>query len=400
MRGLFFDNNILKVGLLNVTSRLYKNAALLPLSPTRYGRVEEPEIPNPRWIKVKNKSCGICGSDVHFIFMELDPKSFPAATPGLSRKFLGHEMIGEVVEVGREVSRFREGDRVCLRIDWPSCYQMEIEPMCRQCEAGNYMMCENLGAKKLPLVNTGGGFSPYMVMHRTQPYKVPNDLTDNEALLLEPVASAAHGVMKRIPERGDRVLVVGCGTIGLLSIAIAKALQKNAEVFAVARYTFQADMARRMGATDVFLDKGDVYKSIAGITEAKYHEGYFGNKILLGGFDIIYDSVGSDRSLQNALRWVRGGGSLVILGINFRPGRIDYSPIWHQELNVTGMNCHANEQGGKTSFDIAARLLMDKRIDTDGLITHRFPMQRYREAIRIFKNKGKHKAIKIVLDHR
>jgi threonine dehydrogenase-like Zn-dependent dehydrogenase len=64
------------------------------------------------------------------------------------------------------------------------------------------------------------------------------------------------------------------------------------------------------------------------------------------------------------------------------------------------MNCHANEQGGKTSFDIAARLLMDKRIDTDGLITHRFPMQRYKEAIRIFKNKGKHKAIKIVLDHR
>jgi threonine dehydrogenase-like Zn-dependent dehydrogenase len=159
-------------------------------------------------------------------------------------------------------------------------------------------------------------------------------------------------------------------------------------------------MARRMGATDVFLDKGDVYKSIAGITEAKYHEGYFGNKILLGGFDIVYDSVGNDRSLQNALRWVRGGGSLVILGINFRPGRIDYSPIWHQELNVTGMNCHANEQAGKTSFDIAARLLMDKRIDTDGLITHRIPMQRYKEAIKIFRNKGKHKAIKIVLDHR
>ncbi len=400
MRGLFFDNNIIKIGLLQATSKLYKYAALLPLSPTRYGRIDEPEIPNPRWIKVKNRACGICGSDIHFIFMELDPKSFPAATPGLSRKFLGHEMVGEVVEVGGEVSRFKEGDRVCLRIDWPSCYQMEIEPMCQQCQAGNYMMCENLGARKLPVVNTGGGFSPYMVMHRTQPYKVPSDLTDNEALLLEPVASAVHGVMKRIPERGDRVLVIGCGTIGLLSIAIARALGRGAEIFALARYAFQADMARRMGATDVVIDNKEVYKNMAGITGAQYHEGYFGNRILLGGFDIVYDSVGSDRSIQDALRWVRGGGSLVILGINFRPGRIDYTPIWHQEINVTGMNCHANEKGGKTSFDIASRLLMDKRIDTDGLITHRFPMHRYREAIRVFKNKGKHKAIKIVLDHR
>jgi threonine dehydrogenase-like Zn-dependent dehydrogenase len=397
---LFFDNNIVKTGLLQVTSKLYKYAALLPLSPTRYGRIDEPEIPNPRWIKVKNKACGICGSDIHFIFMELDPKSFPAATPGLSRKFLGHEMVGEVVEVGGEVSRFKEGDRVCLRIDWPSCYQMEIEPMCRQCAAGNYMMCENLGARKLPIVNTGGGFSPYMVMHQTQPYKVPSDLTDDEALLIEPVASAVHGVMKRIPERGDRVLVIGCGTIGLLSIAIAKALGRGAEIFALARYPFQADMARRMGATDVVIDNREAYKNMAGITGAQYHEGYFGNRILLGGFDIVYDSVGSDRSIQDALRWVRGGGSLVILGINFRPGRIDYTPIWHQEINLTGMNCHADEKGGKTSFDIASRLLMDKRIDTDGLITHRFPMRRYREAVKVFKKKGKHRAIKIVLDHR
>jgi threonine dehydrogenase-like Zn-dependent dehydrogenase len=400
MRGLFFDNNIIKVGLLQITSKLYKYAALLPLSPTCYGRIDEPEIPNPRWIKVKNKACGICGSDIHFIFMELDPKSFPAATPGLSRKFLGHEMVGEVVEVGGEVSRFKKGDRVCLRIDWPSCYQMEIDPMCRQCEAGNYMMCENLGVRKLPVVNTGGGFSPYMVMHQTQPYKVPSDLTDDEALLIEPVASAVHGVMKRIPERGDRVLVIGCGTIGLLSIAIAKAMGRGAEIFALAKYPFQADMARRMGATDVVIDNREAYKSMASITGAQYHEGYFGNRILLGGFDIVYDSVGSDRSIQNALRWVRGGGSLVILGINFRPGRIDYTPIWHQEINVTGMNCHADEKGGKTSFDIASRLLMDKRIDTDGLITHRFPMHRYREAVKVFKNKGKHKAIKIVLDHR
>jgi len=399
MKALYLDNNLVKIVMTQAASLLYRNAALTAISPTRYTEVPEPEIPNPRWLKVRNRACGLCGSDIHFIFLEMDPKCFPAAIPGISRKYLGHELLGEVIETGNEVTDFKMGDRVCLRIDWPSCYQMEINPMCPQCQKGEYMLCQNLGARKLPLVDVGGGFSPYMVMHQTQPFKVPSGLSDDEAVLVEPMACAVHGVRKHPPEKGDRVLVLGCGTIGLLTIAVAKATQQDSEVIALARYPFQAEVAKKLGADEVIIGEKNPYMRIADLTGAKYFEGYFGNKILLGGFDIIYDSIGNDSSINDALRWVRSRGCVVIIGINFKPGKIDYSTIWHQEIIVTGINCHAVEEEGRSSFDIAADFLAKMKLPTNEIITHRFPMKNYREAINTFFSKGKEKAIKIVLEH-
>ncbi|MCJ7771576.1 MAG: alcohol dehydrogenase catalytic domain-containing protein [Desulfobacterales bacterium] len=400
MKALFIEKNILKILLLNITSKIFKYAALYPPAPARYTDVQEPEIPGPDWIKVRNRSCGLCGTDIHLLFMDMDPKIFPAATPGIYRKYLGHEMVGEIVEVGSNITEFKKGERVCLRIDWPSCFQMEIDPKCGQCAAGNYMLCENLGKKTLPTEHTGGGFSKYMIMHKTQPFKVPDQLNDDEAVLIEPTAVAVHGVMKHKPKPNDKILVIGCGTIGLLTIASVKAAEPSAEIFATARYAFQSEAAKKMGADYILLEsEPDIYKQISEQTNASFHQGYLGNKILLGGFDLIYDTIGNDASINNALRWTRAGGNVVILGINFRPGKIDYTPLWHQEIMLTGTNCHVIHPNEISSFDFAADFLVKKKIDTSGLITHRFPMEKYREAVKTFLSKGKHKAIKIVLDH-
>jgi len=399
MKALYFDNSLPRIVMVQTASLLYRHAALMSFSPTRYTEVPEPEIPNPRWLKVRNKACGICGSDIHFMFMEMDPKSFPAATPGIARKYLGHELVAEVMEVGDDAGGFQKGDRVCLRIDWPSCFQMEIDPMCPQCARGEYMLCQNLGARKLPLIDVGGGFSPRMVMHRTQPFKIPDGISNDEALLLEPLACAVHAVRKQLPGAKDRVLVVGCGTIGLLTVAVIKAMVKDAEVIALARYPVQAEMARTFGADEVITGEKHPYRRIAELTGAKYFEGYFGNKILLGGFDVIYDTIGNDDSITQALRWARSSGTVVIVGINFKPGKIDYSPLWHQELKVTGINCHALEDGADSSFDIAARMIAEGRLPVGLLITHRFPMERWRDAVKTFLAKGSEGAIKIVLEH-
>lgn len=400
MKALFIENNLFKILLLQITSKIFTHAALYPPAPARYTDVPEPEIPGPNWIKVKNRSCGLCGTDIHLLFMNMDPKIFPAATPGIYRKYLGHEMVGEIVAIGSNVNEFSTGDRVCLRIDWPSCYQMEIDPKCSQCAAGNYMLCENLGKKSLPTEHTGGGFSTYMIMHKTQPFNVPDQLSDDEAVLIEPTAVAIHGVTKHKPKPKDKVLIIGCGTIGLLTIAAVKATEPSSEIAATARYAFQVEAAKKMGAKHIFFEtEPDLYKHLSEQTHAKYHQGYLGNKILLGGFDLVYDTVGNDTSIHNALRWTRAGGKVVILGINFRPGRIDYTPLWHQEVILTGTNCHVIHPNEPSSFDIAADFLIKKKIDTSGLITHRFAMENYREAVKTFVSKDKHRAIKIVLDH-
>jgi 2-desacetyl-2-hydroxyethyl bacteriochlorophyllide A dehydrogenase len=400
MKALYFDNDIKRIVALKAAAVFDKRAAFRSFSPVQYADVPEPRLPNERWLKVRNLSCGLCGTDVHFLFMEMDPGCFPAATPGIARKFLGHELVGEVVEAGDAVVDVRVGDRVAMRLDWPSCFQLEITPPCRHCAVGAYMLCENVGRKELPLRDVGGGFSPFMVMHRSQPFRLPEALAGDRALLLEPTASALHGVLKARPELGDKVLVIGAGTIGLLAAAIVKALTPEAKVTVVARYGFQADMARRMGADAVAPGGRTAYADLARLTNARHLRGHFGNEILLGGFDVVYDTVGNDGSLRDALRWARAGGSVVLLGINFQPGKLDYSPIWSQEVRVTGINCHATEEDGRTSFDWAAELLADRSFPVDGMVTHRFPMARWRDAVEAFLDKKSAKAIKIALDHK
>jgi threonine dehydrogenase-like Zn-dependent dehydrogenase len=399
VKALYVDFDMRRVVALALAKTVSRRFAFAPFAPLRFREVREPEIPGPRWIKVRNLRCGLCASDIHFAFMDIDVKSFPAAAPGVPRKYLGHELVGEVIEAGPEVRNVAVGDRVALRIDWPSCFQQDLATPCRQCASGSYMLCENIGLRPVPVVDTGCGFSPFMVMHRSQPFRIPPGLTDDEAVLLEPTAVAVHTVMKLSPKPAQKVLVIGAGTIGLLTIAVAKALEPACEVSCVARYPFQAEQAVRMGSDRALSDREGLYRRAADATAARYIEGSFGNRILLGGFDLVYDSVGNDRSLRDALRLARAGGTVVLAGINLQPGRLDYSPVWNQEVNLVGVNSHATEPTGENSFEVAARLMSSKAIRVEGMVTHRFPLEEYRRAIGAFCAKGTSRAIKIVIDH-
>jgi len=397
MKALYFENDLLRIMALKATSKLNRLAALGPLSPLRYEEVPEPSLPNERWVKVRNLACGLCGTDIHFMFMEMDPKSFPAALPGIKKKYLGHELVGRVVEAGTE-SGFVVGNRVVMRLDWPSCAQLEIERPCRQCAEGNYMLCENLGIGRLPDGAVGGGFSPFMVMHRSQPCLVPDALSDDQALLLEPTACAVHGVGKASFRAGDKVLVIGGGTIGLLTASVIGHRHPEVTVHCLVRYPYQAEAACEVGARAILSGKGN-YQTVASATAGRALSGYFGNEIVLGGYDTIFDTVGNDASLHDALRWVRGRGRVVLMGINFMPGKVDYTTIWNQEIELSGINCHATESDGRNSFEHAAEILQAGRLDPSLILTHRLPMHRWKEAVKLFLNKGASKATKIVLEH-
>lgn len=397
MKALYWENRLSRVILLKAAQRFSRYAALGPFSTLRYADIPEPALPGPRWLKVRNIACGLCGTDLHFMFMDLDPKCFSAAMPGISRKYLGHELVAEVVETGAEVAGLSPGERVVMRIDWPSCHQLEIDPPCPPCAGGSYMLCERVGERNLPVVDTGGGFSPYMVMHRSQPFQAPDALSNDAALLLEPMASAVHGVLKAPPRPGDRALVTGGGTIGLLTVAALRALYPDTPVWCLARYPFQAAVAEKLGARPL-MDGRDRYARVAQAAGARHVRGHFGNEILLGGFERVYDSVGNDATLTDALRFARAGGTVVLVGINFAPGKVDYSPVWCQEVNLLGINCHATESDGRNSFEVAAQVLLAGGVDPADIITHRFPVAEYKRAVKAFLNKRESRAIKVVLD--
>jgi len=464
VKALYFDRATARALAAQALGKVRKDLAFGRLSPVSYGEVPIPELPGPEWVKVANLECGLCGTDVHLMFMDIDPRSFAAAIPTLPRTFLGHECWGRVVGAGESARTGRDGpsggfcpgERVALRISWPSCVQMGIDPPCRQCRAGAYMLCENTGrlasqataaasapdspeprrqgkgrrsrnggrrrraeAAPEPAVadtstmgavaavsgdgswlsgDLGGGFSPIMVAHAEQLFRIPDAVPNERAVLLEPTAVAVHAALRRLPQPGDHVLVIGGGSIGLLLMAVLRHYAPDIELHCVVRHEMQAALAEWLGAI-VHRPGAGLARDLARASGACYVHAPFSNEALLGGFDVVFDAVGSGETLRDALRWVRARGAVVLLGAELRSGRFDYTPLWHQEIDLLGVDGHATEADGRSSFDHAAQLLADPGFPVEGLVTHRFPMDAWQDAVRAFLDKEKSGAVKIVLEH-
>lgn len=398
MLSVYFDVIPWKIVLAQALGRVHEGAKWSRMSPLRMAELPEPELPGPEWVKVRVHSCGLCGSDMHLLRLAINPRASIAAIPGMSRIFLGHEIYGEVVESGRDAAGLKAGDKVGFNGFFPNCRALEIEP-CAHCAEGNYTLCLNPHMGKLPM-NRGGGFSEFMVAHRSQWVKLPDDFTEDQALMTEPFAVAVHAVLKHPPRPGDRVLVIGAGTVGLNTVQVVKAFEPEAYVTVLARYKAQEEMALRLGAGRV-IRGGDAYKAVAEDTGGRLFDGMLGSRMILGGYDIIHDSVGSGKTFQDALRWVKGQGTIIFSGVELTPPKIDITPIWHQEIQIAGINCHGREHFGsvsRTSFEWAVELIQAGKVQTAPLISHRFPISEIRRAVDAMTHKDREPTYKIVLE--
>jgi len=319
----------------------------------------------------------------------------------MSRFYLGHEVVSDVVEVGAGVSTLAVGDRVVMdsRSIGPTCLSQQIEPPCRQCSAGRFSLCENQSARSGPM-GWGGGWGDGYVAHESEVHAVSDSLSDDQATLIEPASVALHAVLRHPPQPGDQVLVVGSGIIGLFITSILKIIEPRARVATMARYTHQAEMARQMGADAVVSsDKG--YEAAASLPGAKLYEGPLSNRVVMGGFDLTHDAVGNADSIQDSLRWTKAGGTVVVVGVSPVLHRLDLSPVWHQEIDLIGALGHGVETvAGQRShaFDLISAWMKTGRLATDGLITHRFSLDEHRTAIATALDK-RTGAIKVVFTY-
>jgi threonine dehydrogenase-like Zn-dependent dehydrogenase len=392
MRAIYFDKDIPRALATKVLRPLWPAVVWSPLSPSGVEQVPDPPLPGPAWLRVRNLQCGICATDLSLLYVKADPRIAPAVLPGIRRIYLGHEAIGEVSETGPGVDRFRVGDRVVIEArpgGSPNCHTQEIDPPCRFCARGDTRLCENGSLGKGP-VGAGGGWSDSYTAHQSEVWPVPDDLSDDQASLIEPMAVAAHGVLRRLPSPGDRVLILGAGIIGLLTLQAVKALAPQAHVTALVRYAHQGQAASRLGADEVMSDRGDIYAKSAGITGAKYYRGQLNRGMLLGGYDILYDCVGDRYTLRDSLRLARAGGAVVLVGISLNPLSLDTSPVWFQEVDLLGAKTFGMEtlNGRKLhTFDLVIEMLQQGELSASGLITHRFPFPQFRQAIAAASNK-------------
>lgn len=252
---------------------------------------------------------------------------------------------------------------------------------------------------------TGGSWGEYFVAHVSQLHAVPDEIPNEIAVLVDPIASAAHAVLRRPPRSGERVLVNGSGIIALGVIAAIRALRLDNEITAVMRHGFQRDLALTMGATTVLMNprgfrSDDLYDGVARHIGGRRVPGRFGNQGLIGGFDLTYDCTGSGRGLTDALKWTRPRGTMVAVGTSGIT-LLDSTPLWLDEIEVLGANGRQIETiDGREihTYDLVFDWIRSGRLDLSALPVRRFTLGDYRTAFAELLGGAKKPFIKAVID--
>jgi threonine dehydrogenase-like Zn-dependent dehydrogenase len=247
-----------------------------------------------------------------------------------------------------------------------------------------------------------GGFAPLFAAHESQLFAIPEAVSFDQAVLADPFSVSLHAILKAPPADGGLALVYGCGTLGLLSIAILRALFPTTRVIAIARYPHQEELAREWGAELVIRtrNQAEIVEIIAKTVSVPVLRPWRGKPWLLRGVDVIYDTVGSPESFEIGVRVAQPRATIVVTGVD-EPARFEWTPLYFKEIALVGSNAFGVESlEGESlhAMEIYLQLLTQKRLDTARLITHRFRLDQYQEAFVVGRQKHRHGTVKVLFD--
>ena len=388
MKAIQVVDSIPRYGLAKMAGSLAPGLGVR-IGPVSLVDTEEPDLPGVGWHRVRPRLAGICGSDLATV----DGRSSPYFQPLVSFPFvLGHEIVGDLVGVVGEA-----GGRVVIE-PVLGCAARDVDPCCRQCAAGRTDCCERTAFGHLKpglqtgyCADTGGGWSTSMVAHESQIHRVPDHLDDDAAVMVEPAACAIHGILG---VEGATVVVLGAGTLGLCAIAALRRFGSPGTLIATAKYPEQRRWARELGA-DVVVEPRESQRLVRRATRSLRV-----GASLSGGADVVIDCVGSARSIEEDLAVVRPGGEVVLLGMPSTVN-VDLTPLWHRQVRVRGSYAYGTETvdgQARRTFDLAFELVEHARLGR--LVSARYPLDRYREAIDHAANAGSRGAVKVAFDLR
>ncbi|WP_394827707.1 zinc-binding dehydrogenase [Pendulispora albinea] len=410
MKALTFDFHFPRLAFARTLGSITANGYLSPLGPLRLSEVPDARILGDRWVVVETKSCGICGSDVKEVFMDgaLDnPLTAVISFPHV----MGHEHVGVVAEVGRAVTKVKVGDRVACS-PWFSCAVRGL-PECDACQRGHMSLCESFsgseakGDRFAPGMHAGtcrdisGGFAPWVPVHESACFPLPEPVPLTTAVLADPLAVALHAVLKSPPEPGETVLVYGCGGLGVLVVHMLARLFPRTRIVAADPRPHARALAEELGASATFAGRGaELIEAIAKATDAPVRRPKFALPWLHKGVDRVYDTVGSAQTLETAVRAIKPMGALVLVGVA-TPARFEWTPLYFKELQILGSSGYGMETlfGRRAhAFEHVFELLARGDLDPAGVVTHRFPLEGYKEAFLTARSKGTAPSIKVVFD--
>ncbi len=360
------------------------------VGPLRLKDVEEPELPGPGWLRVRPQLSGICGSDLATV----DGRSSRWFESVVSFPFTpGHEVVG-VTDDGRRV----------VVESVLGCGPRGVDPRCPACAVGCTDRCERLHVGGLErglqtgfCCSTGGGWSEVLVAQESQLHEVPDELSDEAAVMVEPAACALHAALST-PTDGGTVAVLGAGTLGLCTTAAVAAHGAPARLLVGAKHPGQRRLARAFGATEV-VSGGELTRAVRRATGSFAYD----NGTLTGGADVTYDCVGSSDSITTSIALTRPGGTIVLVGMPATV-TVDLTPLWQQQIRLQGAYAYgvepalspASGAGGLEDVrTFAAALELVARLDLGQLVSARYPLGRFADAIDHAAHAGARGAVKI-----
>lgn len=401
MKAVYFEKDIPRILMSKFAAKCWKGLLSTGINAVKFKKkMPDPRLPADDWVRVKNVACGLCGTDVSFFKATTGTNSAFEPIPGSKRTFLGHENIGVVTETGGAVKDFKIGDRVTIRAYMAGCDTKGLRERCHFCEQGDYNFCVNYGADSpYGTVDTGAGWSDSFIYPANGLAHVYDEITDEQAVMVEPTCVSIHAALCAPPEKGEKVLVMGCGTIGLGLVQAIRIVQPECEIWVMERVKTKQEFAKKLGADYVL--EGEVFEAASKATGgSKVFTGMSNNKYFFGGFDRVYDCIGGNWSNNTGFRLLRARGTFVKIGHHMNAVTFDESPIWWQELRVIGIDAHGMEtwQGRRLyTFDLAQEWIRDGVYKTEGFVTHHFKLDDYKKALKLAMDNPP-EVIKIVID--
>jgi L-iditol 2-dehydrogenase len=336
--------------------------------------------PPPAWVRIRVRAVGICGSDLHMLTGDtkyLVPKNnFPA--------ILGHENSGVVDILGEGVSSVILGDRVAIEPLHPcSVYGNS----CANCNNGQYSRCESgVNYVGMPLREMiTGGYVEFVIVRHSRLFPIPDHVSFEDAAILDTLAVEIHIISIGDPEIGQSVVLLGCGIVGLEMIQVLR-VRGITNIIGVAKYDYQAAVARRLGAkrTIVLKEGVDPANAVLKLTGGK-------------GVDQLYEWVGGNTdAVAQGLAMCAKGGKLIMIGGASRPRPIDLQQMILQETSIPPCKAYSRI-GVVREYQIALDLLITGLVDHKSLFTHSYRIDEYRRAFETALSKEQEEVIKVVL---
>jgi len=322
-------------------------------------KIEDAPIPKikDKEVLVKVKAVSICGSDLH-AYLGVSKRRVPPLV-------MGHEFSGEVTKIGNNVRGIKVGERIV------------VEPVlscgkCRTCLNGRNNICENMSLIGLHIP---GAFTEYVSVPVDKCYKLPENVSFEEASLVEPLAVAVHACNITPFEKKDKIGIIGSGTIGLMTLQVAKH-HGASSIFVIDTLDYKLNLAKNFGSNKIINAKNqDPVKEV----------------LSDGGADAVFEAVGHQKTVQQALSMVNKGGKVTVIGMLESEMEINMLDVTVKEIEIRGSYGYTTHD-----FKQAIKLISTKKVKVKPLIAHIFPLRDIKKGFEILSKEAEN-VIKVVL---